>query len=168
MDVWELLRRWRVEWSSKGLEKEVKHFLDCMHAWAACVCGARTEWSFVWRLPTLSHSFLPPFSLFFSLYFFLFSFFFFLYLSLFYIFFSPLFFFKQAKADTFLKQGYSFGWLELVAWRYAISPTLGLLCESQVCNVETSFRVFSNSEEHQIVQMMQPTCSQASCVSGSS
>ena len=83
--------------------KEVKNFLIVFMRELPWVCGARTEWSFVWRLPTLSHSFLPPFSLFFSLYFFLFSFFFFLYLSLFYIFFSPLFFFKQAKADTFLK-----------------------------------------------------------------
>ena len=48
-------------------------------------------------------------------------------------------FFKQARTDTFLKQGYSFGWLELAVSRSAISPTLGLLCESQVCNVEVSF-----------------------------
>ena len=42
--------------------KEAKHFLDCMRAWAAWVCGARTGWSFMWRLPALSHSFLLPFS----------------------------------------------------------------------------------------------------------
>ena len=47
--------------------------------------------------------------------------------------------FKQARTDTFLKQGYSFGWLELAMSRSAISPTLGLLCESQVCNVGVSF-----------------------------
>ena len=112
--------------------KEVKHFLDCMRAWAACVCGARTKWSFVWRLPALSHSFLLPFSLSLSLslFFYFFLLYIFFYISLlFFFFFSPLFFFKQARTDTFLKQEYSFGWLELAVWRYAISPTLGLLCE---------------------------------------
>ena len=49
------------------LGKEAKQFLDCMHAWAAWVCGARTGWSFMWRLPALSHSFLLPFFLFLSL-----------------------------------------------------------------------------------------------------
>ena len=139
--------------------KEAKHFLDSMRAWAAWVCGARTGWSFMWRLSTLSHSFLLPFSLSFSLSLF-FLFFYFLYLSLF---FTSLFF-KQARADTFLKQGYSFGWLELEAWRYAISPTLGLLCESQVCNVGVSFWVYFHSKEHQSVQLMQSLCSQTSYV----
>ena len=115
--------------------------------------------------PTLSFLLSLFFSL--SLYFFLFSFSFFISLS-FFLFFSPLFFFKQAKADTFLKQGYSFGWLELVAWRYAISPTLGLLCESQVCNVGVSFWVCSHSKEHQSVQLMQSLCSRASYIPYSS
>ena len=68
--------------------KEARHFLDCMRVWAAWVCGARTGWSFMWRLPAVSHSFLLPFSLSFSL-----SLFFFIFLF-FYIspFFSPLFF----------------------------------------------------------------------------
>ena len=137
--------------------KEVKHFLDCMRAWAACVCGARTKWSFVWRLPALSHSFLLPFFLFLSLYFFFFSLFFFyifFYISLLFFFFFTSFF-MQARTEIFLKQEYSFGWLELAAWRYAISPTLVLLCESQVCNVEVLFWVCSHSKEHQSVQLMQ-------------
>ena len=104
--------------------KEAKHFLDC--AWAAWVCGDRTGWSFMWRL------WLSP-----TLSFFL-----------------SLFFFKQARADTFLKEGYSFGWLKLETWCYAISPTLGLFCESQVCNVGVSFWVCSHSKEHQSVQLM--------------
>ena len=126
--------------------KEAKHFLDC--AWATWVCGARTGRSFMWRF-WLS----PTLSFFLSLFIFLF----------FYIspFFSPLFFFKQARADTFLKEGYSFGWLELETWRYAISPTLGLFCESQVCNVGVSFWVYFHSKEHQSVQLMQSLCSQA-------
>ena len=75
------------------LGKEVKHFLDCMRAWAAWVCGAKTGWSFMWRLPALFPSFLLPFSLSFSLsLFFLFSFSFFISLS-FFSFFSPLLFF---------------------------------------------------------------------------
>ena len=70
-------------------------------------------------------------------------------------FFSFFFFFsKQAKANTFLKQGYSFGWLELAARCSAISPTLGLLCKSQVCNFGISFQVCSNSKEHHSVQLM--------------
>ena len=141
-------------------EKEVKHFLDCMSAWAAWVCGARSGWSYMCRLPALSHSFLLPFSLFI----FLFSLFFIFYISVFFLFFHLSFCFKQARADTFLKQGYSFGWLELEAWRYAISPTLGLLCESQVCNVGVSFWVYFHSKEHQSVQLMQSLCSQASYV----
>ena len=143
--------------------KEAKHFLDCMRAWAAWVCGAKTGWSFLWRLPALSHSFLLPFSLSvsLSLYFFFFSLLFFSFY--FFISLSSLFF-KQARADTFLKQGYSFGWLELEVWRYTISPTLGLLCESQVCNVGVSFWVCSHSKEHQSVQLMQSLCSRASYV----
>ena len=80
------------------LGKEVKHFLDCMRAWAACVCGARTKWSFVWRLPALSHSFLLPFSLsfslslFFSLFFSFLFFLFFISLSFLYFFFTSIFF----------------------------------------------------------------------------
>ena len=70
--------------------KEAKHFLDCMRAWAAWVCGARTGWSFMWRLPALSHSFLLPFSLSFSLsLFFIFYFFSFIYI---YLYISLLFF----------------------------------------------------------------------------
>ena len=121
MDVWELLRRWRVEWGSKGLERKRSIFLIvCVRELLECVeprpdgvlCeGCRLS-------PTLSF-FLSLF-LFLSLYFifFLFSFFsfIFLYLSAFFSFFCHhSFFFKQAKANTFLKQGYSFGWLKLVA-----------------------------------------------------
>jgi len=146
------------EWSSKGLERKRSRVLDCLCAWAAWVCGAMA----------LPHSFLLPFSLFlFSL----FLFFLFCYLSPFFLsfpLFSPLFFFELARPDTFLKQGYSFGWLELAARRSVISPTLGLLCESQVCNVGVSFRVCSNSEEHQSVQLMQTSCSRASYVPRSS
>ena len=110
--------------------------------------------------PWLSHSFLLPFSLFFSL-------------PLFFLFFSisPFslsLFFKQDRADTFLKQGYSFGWLKLAARCLAISPTLGLLCKSQVCNFGVSFRVCSNSKEHHSVQLMQSSCSRASYVPCSS
>jgi len=115
MDVWELLRRWRVEWGSKGLERKRSIFLIvCVRELLECVeprpdgvlCeGCRLS-------PTLSF-FLTLFH-FLSLYFFLFSFFIFLYLSPFFLFFTSLFF-KQARADTFLKQGYSFGWLELEA-----------------------------------------------------
>ena len=162
MDVWELLWWWRVEWGSKGLERKRSIFLIvCMRELLECVepgpdgvlCeGCRLS-------PTLSF-FLSLFR-FLCLYFFLFSFFYF-FISL--SFFSPLFFFKQARADTLLKQGYSFGWLELEAWRYAISPTLGLLCESQVCNVGVSFWVYFHSKEHQSVQLMQSLCSQASYV----
>jgi len=156
----------------RRLGKEVKHFLDCMRAWAAWVCGARTEWSFVWRLLALSHSFLLPFSLSFSLSLF-YLFFYFLYFSFTFLYLSlPFFchhsFFKQAKADTFLKQGYSFGWLELAVWRYVISLTLGLLCESQVCNAGVSFWVCSHSKEYQSVQLMQCLCSWASYVPCSS
>jgi len=110
MDVWELLRRWRVEWGSKGLERKRSIFLIvCVHELLECVepgpdgvlcegCGS---------LPLFPSSFLSfVFSLFIFFYFFIF-----LYLSLF---FTSLFF-KQARADTFLKQGYSFGWLELEA-----------------------------------------------------
>ena len=74
--------------------KEAKHFIDCMHVWAAWVCGARTEWSFVWRLPAPSHSLLLPFSLSFSLslfFYFLFLFFF-ISLSFFSFFFTSIFF----------------------------------------------------------------------------
>jgi len=146
--------------------KEARLFLDCMRAWAAWVCGARTGWSFMWRLSALSHSFLLPFSLSFSLsLFFSILFFLFFYISL--LFFTSLFF-KQARADTLLKQGYSFGWLELEVWRYTISPTLGLLCESQVCNVRVSFWVYFHSKEHQSVQLMQSLCFRASYVPCSS
>jgi len=66
--------------------KEAKHFIDCMRVWAAWVCGARTEWSFVWRLLALSHSFLLPFSLSFSLsLFYLFFYFLYFYFTFFYI-----------------------------------------------------------------------------------
>ena len=74
------------------------------------------------------------------------------------------FFFKQARAYTFLKQGYSFVWLELAMRCSMISPTLGLFYESQVCNIGVSFQVCSNSKEHQSVQLMQSSCFWASYV----
>ena len=158
MAVWELLWRWRVERGSKSLERKWSIFwlyacVSCLSVWS------QDQMEFYVKVAALSHSFFLPFSLsfFLSLFFF---FFYFLYLSLF---FTSLFF-KQARADTFLKQGYSFGWLELEAWRYAISPTLGFLCESQVCNVGVSFWVYFHSKEHQSVQLMQSLCSQASYV----
>jgi len=77
--------------------KEAKHFLDCMHAWAAWVCGARTGWSFMWRLSALSHSFLLPFSLLFSLSLFFFSLFLFFYISLLFFFFFYLSFFQASQ-----------------------------------------------------------------------
>ena len=144
MDVWELLWRWRVEWGSKGLERKRSILLIvCVYELLECVEP--------WLSLTLSF--------FLCLFFFSLSFFFFLfcYLSPFFLsfpLFSPLFFFELARPDTFLKQGYSFGWLELAVWRYAISLTLGLLCESQVCNARVSFWVCSHSKEHQSVQLM--------------
>ena len=122
-----------------------------MRAWAAWVCGAKTGWSFMWRLSALSHSFLLPYSPSFSLSLF-FSFF------LFYIspFFSPLFFFKQARADTFLKQGYSFGWLELEAWRYVISPTLELLCESKCAMSGSPFEGISTPKSIKVFSWCSP------------
>ena len=135
------------------------------------MCGARTGWSFMCRLPALSHSFLLPFSLSFSLFIFFFSIFLlyiYFYISLSFFSFFHLSFFKQVRTDTFLKQGYSFGWLELAARRSVISPTLGLMCESQVCNVGISFRVCSNFKEYQSVQLMQSSCSRASYVPCSS
>ena len=117
-------------------------------SWFVCVCYLS-----VWSHGSLTLSFF--FSLFFSL--------FFIYLSHYY-FFS---FFEQARLDT-LKKGYSFGWLELAARRSVISPTLGLLCESQVCNAGVSFWVCSNSKEYQSVQLMQSSCSRASYVPCSS
>ena len=107
-------------------------------------------------------------SFFLSLYFFPLSLFLFFSFLSFFLFFISLFFlsffFKQARADIFLKQGYFFGWLEHAARRSAISPTLGLLCESQVCNVRVSFQLCSNSKEHQSVQLMQSSCFWASYV----
>jgi hypothetical protein len=111
MDIWELLRRWHVEWGSKGLERKrsiflivcVRELLECVEPGPDGVLCEGCQLS-----PT--HSFFLSLFLFLSLYFFHYFFF-----SLFSLFFSPLFFFKQARADTFLKQGYSFGWLELVA-----------------------------------------------------
>ena len=100
-------------------------------SWFVCVCCLS-----VWSHGSLTLSsffshfffyFFPHISL--SLLFFLSLFF--IYLSPYYYFFS---FFEQARPDTFLKHGYSFGWLELAARCSVISPTLGLLCESQVCN----------------------------------
>ena len=146
MDVWELLRRWRVERGSKGLERKWSIFwlyacVSCLSVWS------QDQMEFYVKvagsLPLFPSSFLSFFFSLFILFIFLFSlflFYFFLYLSL--PFFCHHSFFKQAKADTFLKQGYSFGWLELVAWRCAISPTLGLLCESQVCNRGLLLSVF--------------------------
>ena len=121
--------------------KEAKHFLDC--AWATWVCGARTGRSFMWRF-WLS----PTLSFFLSLFIFLF----------FYIspFFSPLFFFKQARADTFLKQGYSFGWLELEAWRYVISPTLELLCESKCAMSGSPFECISTPKSIKVFSWCSP------------
>ena len=151
----ELVPIW-VEQQKFGKEEEQP--LDCLCAWAAWECGAMAL--------SLSHSFLLPFSLFF-----LFIIFFsFLSLSLFFLssFFLSSLFFKQAKANTFLKQGYSFGWLKLAARRSAISPTLAILYESQECNVGVSFRVCSNTKKHQSVPLMWPQCSRASCVPKSS
>ena len=157
MDSLELLQWWHVillphvweqyslerpdwsEWSSKGLERKRSRVLHCLCAWAAWVCWAMA----------LPHSFLLPFSLFF---FSLFLFVFFFYLSPFFSF----FFFEQARSDTFLKQGYSFGWLELAARRSTISPTLGLLCESQVCNVGVSFWVCSTPKSIKVFSWCSP------------
>ena len=151
MDSLELLQWWHVillphvweqyslerpdwsEWSSKGLERKRSRVLHCLCAWAAWV------WSH--GSPSLFPSSFLSFS---------------------FLFYFSLYFFKQARADTFLKQGYSFGWLELEAWRYAISPKLGLLCESQVWNVGVSFWVYFHSKEHQSVQLMQSLCFRAS------
>ena len=74
----------------------------------------------VWSHGSLSHTLFPSsFLSFFSLSLFSFYNFFLFFISLliFSLFFFSLFsfFFKQAKANTFLKQGYSFGWLELDA-----------------------------------------------------
>ena len=78
--------------------KEARHFLDCMRAWAAWVCGARTGWSFMWRLSALSHSFLLPFSLLFSLSFFSFLYFLFFYISLlFFFFFTSIIFLSKPR-----------------------------------------------------------------------
>ena len=134
--------------------------VSCLSVWSQGPDGVLCEGCQL--SPT--HSFFLSLFLFLSLYFF--HYFFFSLFSLFY--FHLSFFFKQARADTFLKQGYSFGWLELIAWRYAISPTLGLLRESQVCNVGVSFWVCSHSKEHQSVQLMQSLCSRASYVPCSS
>ena len=139
--------------------KEARHFLDCMRAWAACVCGARTEWSFVWRLPALSHSFLLPFSLSFSL-----SLFF-----LFFYFFIPLPFFHlsffQASQGWHLLKTRILLWMA-GTWSVTLCdfPHTWTLCESQVCNVGVSFWVYFHSKEHQSVQLLQSLCSQASYV----
>ena len=67
----------------------------------------------VGSLPLFPSSLL---SFIFSLFiFFFFLYFLFFYISLLFFFFFTSLFFKQARADTFLKQGYSFGWLELEA-----------------------------------------------------
>ena len=149
----------RSECSSKGLERKRSSLLIvCVHELLESV----EPWL------SLSLSLFPSsFLSFFSFYNF---FLFFISLLIFSLFFFSLFsfFFKQAKANTFLKQGYSFGWLKLAARCLAISPTLGLLSEDEVCNVGVSFRVCSNSKEPQSVQLMQTSCSRTSYVPCSS
>ena len=76
--------RCRSEWSSKGLERKRSRVLDCLCAWAA--------WVWNHGSPSLFPSSFLSFS---------------------FLFYFSLYFFKQARADTFLKQGYSFGCLEL-------------------------------------------------------
>ena len=83
---------------------------------------------------------------------FFFSIFFIFYLSLIFFF----FFFKQARTDTFLKQGYSFGWLELEAWRYAISPTLELLCESKCAMSGSPFECISTPKSIKVFSWCSP------------
>ena len=136
MDFLELLQWWRVillprAWEQYSLEawsiwveqqmlgKEDEQPND-LCGWATWVCGAMA-------LSLFPSSFL---SLLFSPFVFFFSFLFLRSLSL-------SLSFKQDRADTFLKQGYSFGWLELEAWRYAISPTLGL-CVTAKCAMSGS------------------------------
>ena len=91
MDVSELLRRWRVEWSSVGLERKWSIFLVvCVHELLECVeprpDGVLCESC---RLSPLLSFFLSLFH-FLCLYFFLF--FFFISLSFFFFFFTSLFF----------------------------------------------------------------------------
>ena len=120
-----------VEYQRLGKEEEQP--LDYLHASASL---SETLWSkgrmkFYVNIAaslTLSSSFSPFFILFY-----LFPFF----ISLFFS--TSLFFFKQARTDTSFKPGYSFSCLEFAARRSAISPTLELLGESQVCNVGVSF-----------------------------
>ena len=175
MDISELLRRWYVVllprvWDPCSLEAWSVgtmlydwgckvHLPLCMWA-SAYLSGAAKAWKgrgaaswlFVCMscLSVWSHDSLSLFPSSFLFLFFLspcfFSFlFFFSFLSFFISLLFSLFFFKQARADIFLKQGYSFGWLELAARRSAIFLTLGFLCESQMCNIGVSFRVCSNS-----------------------
>ena len=146
--------------------KEVRHFLDCMRVWAAWECGARTGWSFMWRLSALSYSFLLPFSLSFSLslFFLLFYFFiFFISLSFCFSFFHLSFF--QASQGWHLLETRILLWMA-GTWSVTLCdfPHTWTLCESQVCNVGVSFWVYFHSKEHQSVQLMQSLCSQASYV----
>ena len=144
-------------------------------SWFVCVCclsvWSRGSLTLSFFFSLFFFSYISPLIILFSLFVFhislslLLFFIFFIYLSPYYFF---LFFFEQARFDTFLKQGYSFGWLELAARRSVIFPTLWLLCESQVCNVGDSFWVCSNSKEYQSVQLMQSSSSRASYVPCSS
>ena len=137
--------------------------LDCLCLLAAWVCGARTGWSFMCRLPALSHSFLLPFSLSFSLsLFFLFSFSFFISLS-FFSFFLPLFFSsKPGLTPSWNKDTPLDGWnLKHDAMRFP--PHLDFVWKSSVQCRGLLLSVF-HSKEHQSVQLMQSLCSQASYV----
>ena len=153
--------------------KEEDHPLDCICAWAGWVklCGARTEWSFMWRLPSRS-SLFPSSFLSFSLFFKSLSFFLFLFLF-FYL--SPLFSFFLTSHFFSSKLGLTPSWnkdtpldgrnLQCDAQRFP--PHLDF-CVKVKCAIGVSFWVSSNSKEHQSVQLMQSSCSRASYVPCSS
>ena len=140
-----------------------------LYACVSCLCvWSQDQMEFCVKvagsLPLFPSSFL---SFFFSLFIFFFSLFIFLYLSPFFLFFH-LYFFKQAKADTFLKQGYSFGWLELVAWHYAISPNLDLCVKVKFVMSGSPFECVPTPKSIKVFSWCSPLCSQASYVPYSS